>query len=93
MWDVAAVLIILLGGAVAVVKYLRGAEAKAVALDERSAELNLEQQRVRQMEAAATAEREARRTRLRETAAAVHSADDAARLLRDVTGADNAEVN
>lgn len=93
IWGILGVLIVLLGGLAAMVKYLRGAEANRAALSERNAELDLEQERVRQMEAAAADAMKARREKIREQAARVRGADDAARLLREVTGADDPNVN
>ncbi len=93
IWGVLGVLITLLGGTVAVIKYLRGAEAKSAALSEREAELDVERVRVRRQEDAALQAMRDRRKRLSEKATRVSSADDAARMLQDVTGADDPDVN
>lgn len=88
-----AVLLVIAGGLFFVIKYLRRAEANAAALGERNAALEVESARVRQMESAAAEARKARREKLHEKAARVRTADDAARLLRDVTGADDPTLN
>jgi hypothetical protein len=90
---VLGVLLALGAGAWAVVKYLRRAEANSAALGERTAELDSERERVAQQEKAALDAMRVRRKRLDEKAARVSGADDAARLLRDVTGADDPTVN
>lgn len=93
IWGVLGVLIGLLGGLAAVVKYLRGAEADKAALSLRTAEAQSGLERVRQMESAAADARQARRSRLDAKATAVRGPDDAARLLREVTGADDPTLN
>lgn len=93
IWGVLGVLIALLGGLIAVVKYIRGAEANRAALSGSTAELNDERKRVRQQEEAALSAMRARRKAMDEKAARATGADDAARLLRDVTDADDQTVN
>jgi hypothetical protein len=93
VWGILAALISVLGGVVGVVKYLRRAEANRAALDTTTAERDFARGHVRQMETAAADARDARRTRLDEKATAVRGPDDAARLLREVTGADDPQVN
>lgn len=89
MWSTVGVLIALAGCLIGVVKYLRRAASTEATLGERDAELNLERQRVRQMESADTEARKSRREKLREKAATA----DPDQLLRDVTGADDPNVN
>ena len=86
-------LITLLGGAVAVVKYLRRAESNDAALSEREAQLDVERVRVRRQEEAALEAMRDRRKRLSEKATRITGPDDAARMLQDVTGADDPDVN
>jgi len=92
VWGALGALVVLVGSVVAVVKYVRGAEANKSALSERDAELEVEHQRQRQMDAAAQEARKARRESLREK---VDSADSAGvdKLLRDLTSADDPNLN
>ena len=93
MWGAVAALIAVLGGVFAVVKYLRGAEANRAALEVRTAELDEERKRVRQQEEAALDAMRARREKINAKAARVRGADDAAKLLAEVTGADDPSLN
>lgn len=86
------VLLVVAAGLYAVIKYLRGAEGNSATLGTRNAELDAERERVRQMEAAAAEARKARRESLHEKVDAADS-DDVDKLLRDLTGADDPNVN
>ncbi len=68
-----------------VVYWIHHLVSNGVVNDERSAALQSEVARVAQQERAADVERAARTERFNAKAAAVHTADDAARLLREVS--------
>lgn len=86
------VLVVVAAGLFAVVKYLRGSEQNRSDLGERNAALDFEEQRQAQEDAAATEARKARRETLHEKAASADS-DGVDQLLRDLTGADDPNVN
>lgn len=88
MWAVIKTVLAWLAGFV--IEYLRGGKDTR-ALEERTAELEVERERVRRLEEAAAAERAARLREVDAEIAAADGADDAARVLRDVTGANQPE--
>lgn len=71
------------GLVIGLVYWIRRSFANEVTLSQTDAALKVEQQRVSKMESAAVQERQERAQELDEKAAAVRTADDAARLLRD----------
>ena len=92
-WSMVGVLIALAGMAFGVVKFLRRDASTGAALSERDAQLEIERERVRRLEEAEARARAARRRDTDERAAAVRDAAGAAGMLRDVTQADDPEVN
>lgn len=76
-----------------VVYYFKGDGSKDQLLKQRDEELAAERARVAALEAAAAKERSERLRIVREKAAAVRNAGDAASLLRGVTGADDTDTN
>lgn len=76
-----------------VLYYIKGVGSNESLLKQREAELAEANERIAAMEAVAAKERAERLRVLDEKAAAVHDAAGAAELLRDVTGADDPEVN